>query len=92
MMTEAIIPTHPGQICRIRSPFEDEDPADVYVVTEDPQPFDMEDDIYVVNLKELQRNLSNPAIAPQIAVAKNELTVIADSIEKYIADWNSGLQ
>lgn len=92
MMTEAIIPTHSGQICRIRSPFEDEDPADVYIVAEDPQPFDMNDDIYVVNLKDIQRNLSNPHIVPQLAVAKNELTVIADNIEKYVAGWNTDQQ
>lgn len=92
MLTDEAIPTHPGQICRLRNPFEDEDPADVYVVAEDPQPYDNEDNIYVVNLKDLQRSLTSPLLAPQIAIAKNELIVISSSIESYIAAWNMSNQ
>lgn len=83
-----ITPTAIGQICKIANPFEDENPNDVYIVTEDPTPFDLEDSIYVTNLSDLQKNQDAPLLTPQHAVAKGDLKVIADSLEDYIASWN----
>jgi hypothetical protein len=82
-------PEFEGQICTIISPLDDENPEDVYVVAEDPAPFDGDDDIYVVNLNDLQRNINNPVTCQQIAVAKNELNVIADNLQDYICSWKS---
>lgn len=53
-----------GEICRIVNPLDDEIPEDVYIIAEDPAPFDPEDEIYVVNLRDLQRHIKNPSAAP----------------------------
>ena len=84
-----LIPNKAGQICRITSPMEDEDPADVYIITEDPSPYDLDDSIYVSNLKDLQRNQRQPLLTPQIAIVKGELSVIANSLQDYISSWNN---
>jgi len=48
---------------------EDENPGDVYIIAEDPAPFDLEDEIYVVDLRDLQRNVNNPSVTPQMQVS-----------------------
>jgi len=83
------IPNKAGQICRITRPLEDENPADVYIITEDPSLYDLDDSIYVSNLKDLQRNQRQPLLTPQIAIVKGELSVIANSLEDYISSWNN---
>lgn len=82
------LPTQAGQICQFLHPLDDENPEDVYIVAEDPTPFDDEDEIYVVNLRDLQRNVGNPAAAPQIQVTKSDLIVIATNLENFIKSWN----
>lgn len=82
------LPTQPGQICQIVHPMKDENPDDVYIIAEDPAPFDPEDEIYIVNLRELQRNVNNPAASPQIQVVKGDLNVIAPNLDAYIKSWN----
>jgi len=81
-------PTHPGQICQILTPMEDENPADVYIVAEDPSPFVFDDNIYIVNLRDLQRNINNPLGPSQISVKMSDLKVIAENIEEYVKTWN----
>ena len=71
------------------NPFADENSEDVYIVAEDPSVYDEDDTIYIVSLNELQRNIHNPAFAPQIPVVKNELNVIAENLEEYIKNWNN---
>jgi len=82
------MPEKAGQICRLINPSEDENLDDVYIVAEDPASFDATDNIYVVNLKELQRNIQNPANSQRIPIEKQELKVIADNLEAYIQGWN----
>jgi hypothetical protein len=89
MEQEFTLPAKPGEICKIVNPLEDENPEDVYIVSEDPAPFDIGDNIYVTSLKELQRNISNPTFTPQIAISKGELLVVAPDLETYIAQWNT---
>lgn len=88
MQDTIIIPNKVGQICKIVNPLNDENPDDVYIVSEDPTPFDLEDSIYITNLKDLQRNISTPLFAPQVAVIKGDITVVAESLETYISGWN----
>jgi hypothetical protein len=88
MELQVKIPSHAGQICELLNPAADADPLDVYIVTEDPEPFGAEETIYVTSLKDLQRNIHHPLTAPKIAVAKKELSVVADSLEAYISSWN----
>jgi len=83
------IPVKEGQICKIINPQADEHPDDVYVLTEDPAPFDAEDIIYVVNLKDLQRNIKTPSLTTQVPVLKKELIVVADNLENYVLSWNA---
>jgi hypothetical protein len=83
------IPTHAGQICQILNPMDDENPSDVYIVAEDPAPFDLNEDIYVVNLRDLQRNVNNPMGTSQIPIQKSGLNVIAADLEEYIKSWNN---
>ena len=87
MQLSTIIPKTEGQICKIVNPLPDENPEDVYIVAEDPAVFDEDENIYIVNLKDLQKNV-NGLIIPQISIAKNELTVIAENLEEYIDSWN----
>ncbi|MBB5396697.1 hypothetical protein [Mucilaginibacter sp. AK015] len=88
MKQHAITPSRAGQICRIACPLEDEDPQEVFIIAEDPSPFSDEDDIYIVSLKDLQRNISTPQLASQVAVQKKDLTVIAEDIAAYVDSWN----
>lgn len=83
-----LMPTKPGQICKIISDVADMEPEDVFIVAEDPADFDAEDDILVVNLKELQRNVKQPENAERIAVTKNELVVVAEDLSAYVQTWN----
>ena len=85
---EPKIPEFEGQVCRVLNPYADENPDDVYIIAEDPSPFDGEDTIYVVNLKDLQRNIHNPIICQKSPIAKKDLEVIADSLEDYVKLWN----
>lgn len=87
-METVITPYSLGQICKIKTPLSYENADDVYVVTEDPTPFADEEEIYVVNLKDLQRNISQPLLAPKLGIPKNELTVIAADLDQYIKSWN----
>jgi hypothetical protein len=89
MELEVTIPQKEGQICKIINPLDDESPDDVYIVAEDPQPYGPDDNIYVVNLKDLQRNISTPLLVQQTAIPKNELAVIANDIDSYIQSWNA---
>lgn len=82
------MPSLQGQICKIINPLADENPEDVYIISEDPTPFEFGDSIYVTNLKDLQRNLSNPQFTPQMAINKGDLKVIADDLESYVSDLN----
>jgi hypothetical protein len=53
-MEKAIItPVSAGQICKIITPLANENPEDVYIISEDPTPFDFDDTIYVANLRDL---------------------------------------
>jgi NADPH-dependent ferric siderophore reductase len=88
MVIQTEIPSRAGQICRFLNPLNDEDQDDVFIVAEDPQAFDDEDEIDVVNLRNLQRNLHQPESAQRISVQKNELRVIAADLAEYIAGWN----
>jgi hypothetical protein len=83
------MPTKEGQICRILTPEADEHHEDIYVLTEDPAPFDADDNIYVVNLKDLQRNIKTPYLTTPIPVLKKELIVVANSLEEYVLSWNA---
>ncbi|HTI58978.1 hypothetical protein [Mucilaginibacter sp.] len=82
------MPEFEGQVCKIRNPFTDENPDDVYIITEDPASFSEDDNIYVVNLNDLQRNIDHPLMCQQMSIAKNELIVIADNLQDYIKSWN----
>lgn len=88
-MESQIVPVKEGQVCKIVNPMEDENPEDVYILTEDPTPYTDNDNIYIVNLNDLQRNINRPAFAPTKAVKKIELTVIAENLEEYISTWNN---
>lgn len=88
---ETKLPEFEGQVCKILNPLPDENPEDVYLIAEDPSPFDEEDTIYVVNLNTLQRNIHHPQLCPQIPIIKNELNVIADSLQDYIKSWSDAI-
>ncbi|SHL95809.1 hypothetical protein [Mucilaginibacter sp. OK098] len=89
MELQISIPSRPGQICKIINPLDDKELNNVYIIAEDPQHFDDDDTIYVVALKELQRNIKHPESAAQIPVTKNKLMVVADNLEDYIESWNN---
>ena len=83
-----IMPTKAGQICKILQLMPSENPDTVYIISEDPNPFDTDDMIYVTDLKDLQRNINAPQFTPKFSVSKNNLHVLAENIEEYISSWN----
>ncbi|BAU51883.1 hypothetical protein [Mucilaginibacter gotjawali] len=83
-----LMPTQPGQICKIVSAIPDLEAEEVFIVTENPADFEDEDEIRVVSLTQLQRNIGNPDNAERISVAKNELVVVAENLEAYVKSWN----
>lgn len=84
MELEVTIPQKEGQICKIINPLNDESPDDVYIVAEDPRPYGPDDNIYVVNLKDLQRKISTLILVQQNAILENKLAVIPNDINSYI--------
>lgn len=84
----SLLPTQKGQICKIKDPLADEHPEDVYIITEDLSPFEIDEDIFVANLKDVQNNQNAPVLIPQIAIEKGDLTVIADDLQAFINSWN----
>ena len=87
-MKSTLMPTRPGQMCKIVSSVADLEPDEVYIVAEDPADFNGDDEIQVVNLKDLQRNIKHPEEAERLPVRKDELVVIAEDLESYIKSWN----
>ncbi len=87
-MNTQVIPTKQGQICKLVKPFPDENPAETYLILEDPSDYGENAIIYVVSLTDLQRNISNPALSPRKAVTKSELTVVAQDLPSYVESWN----
>jgi hypothetical protein len=88
-MDISLIPNKPGQICKVISVIPDMEEEEVFIVSEDPADFDDDDEILVVGLKELQRNLNNPDNAERIGIRKDQLAVIGDDLETYIQSWNN---
>jgi hypothetical protein len=87
-MDFSIIPSRPGQICKIVSDIPDMESDQIYIIAEDPADFADDDEILVVNLKELQRNVKDPNAAERESVRKDELVVISEDLENYIKSWN----
>lgn len=87
-MDFSITPSRPGQICKIASSIPDMESDQIYIIAEDPSDFADNDEILVVNLKELQRNIKNPDAAARESVRKDELVVISEDLENYIRSWN----
>jgi hypothetical protein len=88
-MDNLLMPVRPGQICKVISDVPDKESEEVFIVTEDPSAFDADDDILVVNLKELQRNIRNPENAERLGIPKNELVVVGEDLDSYVRSWNS---
>ena len=87
-MDTSLFPTRPGQICKIISVVPDMESDGVYIVADDPADFNDDDELLVVDLKELQRNVRNPDHAERISVRKDELVVVGEDLESYIKSWN----
>ena len=88
-MDISLIPGKAGQICKIVSDIPDMEEHEVYIVAENPVDFGDEDEIMVVALKELQRNIKNPELAERIPVRKDELVVVGEDLESYVRSWNN---
>ncbi|MES2275435.1 MAG: hypothetical protein V4592_05405 [Bacteroidota bacterium] len=88
-MNISLIPSKPGQICKIVSDVPDMEMEEVFIVSEDPSDFDDDDEIMVVGLKELQRNIRNPENAERMGVRKDQLVVVSEDLETYIQSWNN---
>jgi len=87
-MDLTLMPTKPGQIVKIISDVPDLEPSDVYIVSEDPSVIAEDDDVIVVSLKELQRNVRNPENAERIPVRKHQLVVVSEDLTTHVRSWN----
>ncbi|MBS1519866.1 MAG: hypothetical protein JST50_02625 [Bacteroidetes bacterium] len=83
-MENQIIPTKAGQICTK----ENDTTGDVYIITEDPLLIDDNEEITVVRLGDLQRNVNDPSKAPRKKVVKRILSVVGEDLEDYIDSFN----
>jgi hypothetical protein len=72
-MNTLLIPSRPGQICKIISVVPDMEAHSVYIVAEDPADLNDDDELLVVDLKDLQRNIRNPDQAERISVRRMNL-------------------
>lgn len=88
-MSTKIRPTKQGQICEIINPLPGENPAETYIITEDVSAYKEDTITYIVSITDLQRNISNPALAPRKAVEISELNVVADDLTSYVESWNT---
>jgi hypothetical protein len=88
-MNSMLMPTKAGQICKIVSVFADMEQQEVYIVTEDPLDFKEDDEILVVALNELQRNVKNPENAERLPVRKEQLVVVGEDLTSYVQSWNN---
>jgi hypothetical protein len=79
-MDLTLIPTKPGQIVKITSDILDLETEQVYI--------DDDEELVVVDLKELQRNIRNPEKAERIPVRKDQLVVVSENLNSYIQSWN----
>jgi len=87
-MDTTLMPARQGQICKIVSEVADFEPGEVYIVTEDPADFDPDENITIVGLKDLQRNVKNPELAERLAVQKKNLVVVGEDLTAYVQSWN----
>lgn len=87
-MDLTLMPTKPGQIVKIISDVPDLESSDVYIVSEDPSDIAIDEDVLVVSLKELQRNIRNPEKAERISVRKDQLVVVSEDLASHIQSWN----
>ena len=84
-MNTTLLPTRQGQICKLVNQQSDE----VYIVTEsDPSSYHNDATIDTVTLNDLQRNISQPSLAPRKLIKKSDLEVIADDLKTYVESWN----
>jgi hypothetical protein len=88
-MNNLLMPERPGQICKVVSNIPDNESEEVFIVIEDPSMFEADEDILVVNLNELQKNIKNPENAERIGVPKNELVVVGEDLTSYVQSWNN---
>jgi len=87
-MNSTLMPSIPGQICKIVSGVADMEEEEVYIVTDDPAEFEADDEILVVSLTSLQRNIGDPDLAERLPVRKDELVVVANDLTSYVNSWN----
>ena len=87
-MNDQVLPTKQGQICKFVKLLPDENPAESYIILEDLTSYADNAIIYVVSITDLQRNISNPTIAPRKAVTKSELVFVAEDLTSYIESFN----
>ena len=87
-MSNQTIPTTQGQIVKIINPLPDENHAETYLILEDLTDYSNDTVIYVVSLTDLQRNISNPMLAPRKAIKKSELILVAEDLTSYVETWN----
>jgi len=69
-------------------PITDDDSEEMYLVIEDISSYADDEAIHVVSLTDLQRNASDPRLAPVLIVTKSELTVVAEDLTSYVESWN----
>jgi hypothetical protein len=68
-MSTNTLPTKQGQICKSNDSNEE-----IFIITEkDPTSFHVDSTIEVVKLNDLQRNISNPSMAPRKLIKKSTL-------------------
>jgi len=85
-MDTSKLPSKLGQIVMVEAAESAQE--NVYIVVCDPD-FAQCDNISVVALNDLQRNINHPENATRLSFKKSLLIVISENLEEYILSWNS---
>jgi hypothetical protein len=86
-----ILPDRPGQVCRRISDLKP-NPSATYILTDNSNSSISSEMVELVSISELQRNSKNPLLAARVFARQDDLTVVADNLEKYVSSWNESIK
>lgn len=83
-----ITPTRKGQIVKICSPLPDEDPNESYLLAEDPTLYDDKKRLLIYSITSIMRSKHDDGMPLADQVQKGDLTVVGESLEEWVHNWN----
>lgn len=82
------MPSKKGQIVKILNPLAGENPDESYLLAEDPSGYNEKKRLLIYSITSIMRNKHNRGIPDGDLVQKGDLTVVGESLEKWVEGWN----